>query len=93
MPWIPIYLALICVPPFQDEHKYYESQPVNYSTAWIDLDRLNRTGSGIVRDHELLSQSYRRAATITLSFPFPFYGHDVTNITIATGGFLYLGQE
>jgi len=33
----------------------------------------------------------RRAATISLNFSFPFYGHDVENITIATGGFLYLG--
>ena len=33
-----------------------------------------------------------RAATINLNFHFPFYGHDVDNITIATGGFLYTGQ-
>merc|ERR1711970_1258050 len=39
-----------------------------------------------------LSQSYRRAATINLSFKFPFYGHQVENITIATGGFLYTGD-
>ena len=40
----------------------------------------------------MLSQSYRRAATINLSFKFPFYGHLVENITIATGGFLYTGD-
>lgn len=40
----------------------------------------------------MLSQSYRRAATINLSFKFPFYGHQVENITIATGGFLYTGD-
>ena len=40
----------------------------------------------------MLSQSYRRAATINLSFKFPFYGHPVENITIATGGFLYTGD-
>ena len=34
----------------------------------------------------------RRAATIHLSFDFPFYGHEVRNITIATGGFLYTGE-
>ena len=27
-----------------------------------------------------------------LSFSFPFYGHEVRNITIATGGFLYTGD-
>ena len=26
------------------------------------------------------------------SFSFPFYGHEVRNITIATGGFLYTGD-
>lgn len=27
-----------------------------------------------------------------LRFPFPFYGHRLRNITIATGGFLYVGE-
>lgn len=30
--------------------------------------------------------------TVSLSFDFPFYGHWVRNITIATGGFLYTGD-
>lgn len=29
---------------------------------------------------------------MSLSFDFPFYGHLVRNITIATGGFLYTGD-
>lgn len=29
---------------------------------------------------------------MVLSFDFPFYGHWVRNITIATGGFLYTGD-
>ena len=48
--------------------------------------------AGIVQEHPMLSKSYRRADTIKLNFPFPFYGHNVENITIATGGFLYTGQ-
>lgn len=27
-----------------------------------------------------------------LPFKFPFYGHDIENVTIATGGFLYTGD-
>lgn len=27
-----------------------------------------------------------------LSFDFPFYGHPIRNVTIATGGFLYTGE-
>lgn len=42
--------------------------------------------------HEMLSNSHRRAATVQLKFSFPFYGHAIQNVTIATGGFLYLGD-
>lgn len=28
-----------------------------------------------------------------LSFDFPFYGHLVTNVTIATGGFIFTGDH
>ena len=61
---------------------------------FYDLDRHNFSGlnMGKVKEHDMLSQSYRRAATINLSFKFPFYGHLVPNITIATGGFLYTGD-
>lgn len=30
--------------------------------------------------------------TINLKFQFPFYGHLINSTTIATGGFLYLGE-
>ncbi|PSN50552.1 hypothetical protein C0J52_03515 [Blattella germanica] len=30
--------------------------------------------------------------TVKLSFHFPFYGHVVRNVTVATGGFLYTGE-
>jgi len=73
-----------------DQDKYYSSIPKKFSDTFVDLDQLNRT-TGDVKEHPMLSKSYRRAATIPLSFRFPFYGHDVANITIATGGFLYTG--
>ena len=82
----------ISTPSFQDpdQDKYYSSIPKNFSDTFVDLDALNRTTGG-VKEHPMLSKSYRRAATIPLSFRFPFYGHEVANITIATGGFLYTG--
>ncbi|CAI6343107.1 unnamed protein product [Macrosiphum euphorbiae] len=40
----------------------------------------------------MLLYSHRRAATINLTFQFPFYGNLINSITIATGGFLYLGD-
>lgn len=43
--------------------------------------------------HEVLSDSHRRAASINLPFAFPFYGQPVKKATIATGGFLYMGEH
>lgn len=78
-----------------DTYKYYSSKFKEDGTEYFyDLDSKNKTGqhAGKVKEHSMLSQSYRRAATINLSFKFPFYGHQVENITIATGGFLYTGD-
>jgi len=75
----------------QDHHRYYNSSTYLNSEMglryWVDFDQAN---SSIT--HEMLSQSHRRAATVSLSFDFPFYGHWVRNMTIATGGFLYTGD-
>ena len=86
---------LINVFVFQDTlHKYYMHTIEQGKDYFYDLDSHNVTGPnmGKVKEHDMLSQSYRRAATINLSFKFPFYGHLVPNITIATGGFLYTGD-
>merc|ERR1712018_760654 len=80
-----------------DTHKYYKQSfktENDFSQFYRDLDTMNISGAfkGMVKQHNMLSQSYRRAATINLTFKFPFYGHQVENITIATGGFLYTGD-
>jgi len=75
-----------------EHYKYYNSSFVPFGPSWVDLEKWNISNPGIVKTHEMLSKSYRRAATIPLNFTFPFYGHDVQNITIATGGFLYTGD-
>jgi len=31
--------------------------------------------------------------TIKLDFDFPFYGHDLRSVTVATGGFIYMGDQ
>merc|ERR1719166_608249 len=75
-------------------HKYYSHTIEQDKNYFYNLDNQNSSGptAGRVKDHPMLSQSYRRAATINLKFKFPFYGHEVENITIATGGFLYTGD-
>lgn len=75
-----------------DHHVYYN---VTYYFApntpiekyWIDM----RNNKNAVK-HDMLSNAHRRAATIRLPFKFPFYGYKIENITIATGGFLFLGE-
>ncbi|XP_044731116.1 plexin domain-containing protein 2 isoform X2 [Chrysoperla carnea] len=76
---------------YEEDHLYYSStfmvDPVAANKHWVDMDNHSD-----VKVNELLSQSHRRAATVKLSFDFPFYGHPIRNITIATGGFLYTGE-
>lgn len=76
----------------EDYHEYYNSTIVTNQ----NFTNLHRTS--IYADcanltiNPLLSQSHRRAMTVKLPFEFPFYGHPISNITIATGGFLYAGD-
>ncbi|XP_068248518.1 plexin domain-containing protein 2 isoform X2 [Palaemon carinicauda] len=75
-----------------DHHRYYTSLTVADRIAqqyWVNLDTLSEE---VVIKNEMLSDSHRRAATVTLKFDFPFYGHMLRNITIATGGFLFTGD-
>ncbi|XP_019867094.1 plexin domain-containing protein 2 [Aethina tumida] len=74
-----------------DSHIYYNSTLITDESTghyyWVNME--NRTD---VKYNDLLSTSHRRAATVKLSFDFPFYGHTIKNVTIATGGFLYTGD-
>ncbi|XP_029157552.1 plexin domain-containing protein 2 isoform X2 [Nylanderia fulva] len=74
-----------------DTHQYYNSTFIVDANIcnkyWVDMDKHPE-----LRVNPLLSQSHRRAATVKLKFDFPFYGYNVRNITIATGGFLYTGD-
>ncbi|BFZ02525.1 hypothetical protein BsWGS_05564 [Bradybaena similaris] len=67
-----------------DHHKYYTSDIIskNFTEYWVELENAPR--------HETLSSSHRVAAVFSLKFGFYFYGHKVTNVTVATGGFLYM---
>ncbi|XP_066156140.1 plexin domain-containing protein 2 [Euwallacea fornicatus] len=75
----------------RDTHVFYNSSM--YTDAllgrqfWVDIDA-EKEG----KIHVLLSNSHRRASTVKLSFAFPFYGRYITNITVATGGFIYMGN-
>ncbi|VDL73559.1 unnamed protein product [Nippostrongylus brasiliensis] len=83
----------------QVDHKYYITtiylnRSQQMQTYWVDIDAMLKK-PGVVGNasHPLLSGTYRRAVGAKLSFKFPFYGHMMTNLTIATGGFLYIGDQ
>ncbi|KPP64559.1 plexin domain-containing protein 1-like, partial [Scleropages formosus] len=78
----------------EDSHRYYTWRsfgPADRDTEelWVDLSdpRLSE-----VRMHGILSNTHRQAARVALSFDFPFYGHYLRQITIATGGFIFTGD-
>uniref|UniRef100_A0A8C2VWN0 Plexin domain containing 1 n=2 Tax=Chinchilla lanigera TaxID=34839 RepID=A0A8C2VWN0_CHILA len=75
-------------------HNYYVSRVYGPSEPrsrelWVDMAEANQTQ---VRVHRTLSSAHRQASRVVLSFDFPFYGHPLRQITIATGGFLFTGD-
>lgn len=74
-----------------DHHTYYNTSLYTNNESYAKSLWLKPDQPGCVR-HSMLSNAHRRAATVSLSFRFPFYGYEIENITIATGGFLFLGE-
>ncbi|XP_026741487.1 plexin domain-containing protein 2 [Trichoplusia ni] len=74
-----------------DNHDFYNSSfignPEFFKDYWSNIT-INKA-----EVHEVLSNSHRRATSIQLSFDFPFYGHNIRNVTVATGGFIYTGEH
>lgn len=78
----------------EDSGKYYTWRslgPDDQRTEelWVDMSDVRH---GQVRVHGILSNSYNQAVRVALSFDFPFYGHYLRQITIATGGFIFTGD-
>ncbi|XP_053198797.1 LOW QUALITY PROTEIN: plexin domain-containing protein 2-like [Scomber japonicus] len=76
------------------DHNYYTSK--TYAPAdqmskdlWVNIEQMDKEK---VKIHGILSNTHRQAARVNLSFDFPFYGHFLREITVATGGFIYTGD-
>ncbi|XP_037545177.1 plexin domain-containing protein 1-like [Nematolebias whitei] len=77
-----------------DSNRYYTWRsfgPEEQRThdLWFDMSDVRH---GQVRVHSLLSNSYKQAVRVAMSFDFPFYGHYLRQIVIATGGFIFTGD-
>ncbi|XP_063260909.1 LOW QUALITY PROTEIN: plexin domain-containing protein 1 [Prinia subflava] len=78
----------------EDNHSYYVSRVFGPAEArrrglWVDLAA---AGGSRAKIHGILSNTHRQASRIVLSFDFPFYGHLLRQVTIATGGFIFVGD-
>lgn len=76
------------------DHDYYTSKSYGPSDPmskdlWVNIDQMDKDK---VKIHGILSNTHRQAARVNLSFDFPFYGHFLREITVATGGFIYTGD-
>lgn len=74
-----------------DHHNFYNSTFIGNLTFFKDYWANITIEKAEV--HQVLSNSHRRATSIQLSFDFPFYGHNIRNVTVATGGFIYTGEH
>uniref|UniRef100_A0A672JY38 Plexin domain-containing protein 2-like n=1 Tax=Sinocyclocheilus grahami TaxID=75366 RepID=A0A672JY38_SINGR len=76
------------------DHNYYTSKTFGSSDLmskelWVNINQMDKEK---VKIHGILSNTHRQAARVNLSFDFPFYGHLLREITVATGGFIYMGD-
>ncbi|KAJ8376746.1 hypothetical protein SKAU_G00073260 [Synaphobranchus kaupii] len=76
------------------DHNYYTSKMFGPTDPagrdmWVNIDQMDKEK---VKIHGILSNSHRQAARVNLSFDFPFYGHFLRELTVATGGFIYTGD-
>ncbi|XP_036939278.1 plexin domain-containing protein 2 [Acanthopagrus latus] len=76
------------------DHAYYTSKIYGPGDAagkelWVNIDE---TEEDEWKVFGVLSGTHRQAERVNLSFNFPFYGHILKEITVATEGFIYTGD-
>ncbi|BHF65055.1 Plexin domain-containing protein 2 [Sparganum proliferum] len=77
----------------RDSNDYYTSHiyvATEVAHAHFRFD--NEAFSNDPQTHEALLGNHRVAVRIPLPFVFKFFGYPTTNVTLATGGFLYMGD-
>ena len=79
-----------------EDNKLYYHQTIiraelDQTINWIDIDS-SRYAPFLVKHDEDLSKNYLKATVVKLKFKFPYYGHLLDQIVVATGGFIYVGS-
>ncbi|CAF3865893.1 unnamed protein product [Adineta steineri] len=73
-----------------NDHHYYNVSYIVRNTEGIPMNFVHDNDQ-FIRIHAL-SNRHRSAFGIGLKFGFPFYGHVIYKILVATGGFIYTGD-
>ena len=68
-------------------HEYCKSKIIRNSVAGSMYENCDSFETNV-----LLFNSHRRAMTIELPFKFPIYGFFISNVKVATGGFIFVGS-
>lgn len=78
----------------ENSHKYYSSRVLGPAELQDHnlLEDLLQEDTRKTTVLTILSSAHRQASRVVLSFDFPFYGHPLRYITIATGGFIFMGD-
>lgn len=80
---------------FEENKKYYHQSIIwprkKQIVNWIDVGAPEFKQYHVQNDRDL-SQNYLKATVVSLQFSFPFYGHLLDRLIIATGGFIYVGE-
>ncbi|XP_068196936.1 plexin domain-containing protein 2-like isoform X2 [Antennarius striatus] len=76
------------------DHIYYTSKIYGPGDAaskelWVNIEAMDEDNWKVCG---FLPNTHRQAQRVNLSFDFPFYGHALKEITVATGGFIYTGD-
>uniref|UniRef100_A0A3Q2ZAW5 Plexin domain containing 2a n=1 Tax=Kryptolebias marmoratus TaxID=37003 RepID=A0A3Q2ZAW5_KRYMA len=76
------------------DHVYYSSKIYGPGDAadkslWVNVDETEGRRWNVL---SFLSNTHKHAERVNLSFSFPFYGHLLKEVTVATGGFIYTGD-
>ncbi|XP_065131483.1 plexin domain-containing protein 2 [Paramisgurnus dabryanus] len=74
------------------DHIYYTSKfygPTDSASKdlWVNIEQMD-----VRMVHRILSNTHRQTSRVNLTFDFPFYGHILKEIHVATGGFIYTGN-
>ncbi|CAF2179269.1 unnamed protein product [Rotaria magnacalcarata] len=75
---------------YVNDHQYYNVSYIVPKSEGIPIHFVDKNNQFILI-HEL-AHRHRSAFGINLRFGFPFYGHTMNKILVATGGFIYTGD-